>query len=265
MRKSIVKQKLSQRLPVHCFKSNIPHCMIPELIAGQGIECIWLDFEHFSTSLETAFSLVQACRGAGADSMLRVGRGEFARASRMLDLGASGIMYPRARSAAEAAELVEWLRFPPLGRRGVDTGVAAADYGAVPAREYIEWANQHTFLMVQIETPEALDQCEQIAALPGIDLLFVGTADLSIALNVPADPRKKPMLDCIERVARAADKHNKAWGMPVQSPDHGKELIDMGALFLSHGSDTSVIRQTIRTMQKGFRGLGIEYRCEPES
>lgn len=155
MRKSIVKQKLSQRLPVHCFKSNIPHCMIPELIAGQGIECIWLDFEHFSTSLETAFSLVQACRGAGADSMLRVGRGEFARASRMLD--------------------------------------------------------------------------------------------------------------CIERVARAADKHNKAWGMPVQSPDHGKELIDMGALFLSHGSDTSVIRQTIRTMQKGFRGLGIEYRCEPES
>lgn len=262
MRKSIVKERFSKGLAVHCFKSNIPHCMVPEIIGLQGIDCLWLDFEHLPTSLETAFSLVQACRGTGMDSLLRVGNREFSRAARMLDLGATGIMYPRARSADEVAELVKYVRFPPLGIRGVDPGVPAGQYGAFSPQQYIDWANKQTFIMVQIETKHALEDVDAIAAVPGIDILFVGTCDLSVELNIPINPRENPMLDCIKTVAQAAKKHNKVWGTPAFSPEHAKELLEMGALFIPYDSDTSILRKTILEIQDTFRELGFTYHSD---
>jgi len=265
MRNSIVKEKISKGLAVHCFKSNIPHCMMPELIGLQGIDCLWLDFEHLPTSLQTAFSLVQACRGTNMDSLLRVGNREFTHATRMLDLGGTGIMYPRARSAGEVAELVKHVRFPPLGIRGVDPGVPAGNYGAVSTQQYIDWANEQTFLMAQIETKHALEQVDEIAAVPGVDILFIGPCDLSVELNIPMNPRENPMLDCIKTVAQAAKRHNKAWGIPASSPEHAKELLEMGALFISHGSDTSFLRRAILEIQDAFRKSGITYRSDGAS
>lgn len=258
-RSSIIRQRLAARRPVLCFKSNIPHLMVPELLGGAGIDCLWLDTEHFPTSAETMAGLVMACRATDTDSMVRVPNGQFGLAAKMFDLGADGVMYPRCRNVAEVRTLVDWTRFAPVGRRGADNGVAAASYGGLSADESIAHARANNILMVQIETPEALAAVDEIAAVPGVDILFVGPGDLALELGVPCDPANPVLADAIARVGKAADRRGIAWGMPAFSLDHGRKLIDAGARFVNFGSDTSVLMREVRSNCKAFAGMGVEF------
>jgi 4-hydroxy-2-oxoheptanedioate aldolase len=147
-----------------------------ELTSLMGFDGIWMDLEHHGYSVETAGALMRAARVGGADILARPAKGEFMRMARLLEMGAQGIMYPRCDDAAEAREVVRWSKFAPLGRRGVDGGNPDMPYCTMPLPEYIERANAETFLVIQIEDPAALEHVEEIAAVPGIDVLF---------LNVP--------------------------------------------------------------------------------
>ena len=122
---SIIRERLNARRPIHCFKSNFPTIVAPQLLGELGIDCIWLDQEHLPTDTLTMYSLVVAAHAVAADTVIRVPNGDLTTAVRMLDAGADAIMYPRARSAAEVQSLVQHLRFAPIGDRGVDAMVFA--------------------------------------------------------------------------------------------------------------------------------------------
>jgi len=258
-RRSILRARLTARKPLWCYKSNIPHPMMPELLGSRGIDCLWLDCEHFPFSAETISVLMLSCRGSDTDSIIRIPNGQFALAAKMLDSGADAIMYPRCRSADEIRELIEWTHFPPIGRRGTDTGIAAAGYSSLSVSEHIERAKKRGVLAVQIETREALESVDEIATVAGIDILFVGPGDLSVALGVECDPDQPKLAEAIRRVANAADSAGLAWGMPAFTLEHAQRLMDAGALFISHNSDTTMLANAIDELRKQFEAIDMPF------
>src|SRR6478672_498589 len=132
-----------------------------------GFDAIWMDLEHHHYSVETAANLMRAARVGSSDIIARPAKGEFMRMARLLEAGAQGIMYPRCESAEEAAEVVRWARFAPLGERGVDGGNADMPYCSLPLAPYLKKANEETLVIVQIESPKAVEAVEAIAQTPG--------------------------------------------------------------------------------------------------
>ena len=259
MRRSIVHQRLAKNLPVYCFKSNIPSPMMPEMLGLTGIHCLWLDTEHLSTNSETMTVLVQAARCADTDAVVRVKNGEYGMAARMLDNGANGIMYPQVKAPEDAAKLVEYTRFAPIGRRGADYAIPASLYSLMSWDDFSSYQNEQVQLIIQIETPEAVECVDDIASVPGISLLFIGPGDLSITMGLPVDPEAPHIRNAMERTAQAAKKHNIPWGMPVFNTDHAARVLSMGGRFLAYGSDSSVLLRAVKKMREEIAEVADSY------
>jgi 4-hydroxy-2-oxoheptanedioate aldolase len=230
-----------------------------EMTSLMGFDGIWMDMEHHGYSVETATAMMRAARVGTADIVARPAKGEFLRMARMLEGGANALMYPQCDSALEAAELVHWTKFPPVGRRGCDAANADAPYLSMPIGDYIETANHETVLIVQIETLEALEQAEAIAEVDGVDILFLGPGDLSIRMGLAGQLQHERIMEATERVAAAAAKAGKHWGKPVGTPDEAAQLIEMGARFICHSADIVLVKQGFESIQEQFRQLGFEF------
>ena len=185
MRPSKIKAKLARREPVLVTSLALTDASLFELASLMGFDGIWLDLEHHAHSVETAATLMRAARVGTADVMARPAKGEFMRLARLLEAGANGIMYPRCDNAQEARELVTWSKFHPKGKRGIDSANADNPYCMMPLAPYVEYANEQTFLVAQIEDPAALEHVEEIAAVDGIDVLFFGPGDFGVLSGIP--------------------------------------------------------------------------------
>lgn len=259
MRTSRVKSKLRQGEPVLLTTLHLIDPSLYELTSLMGFDGIWMDLEHHGTSVETAMGLMRAARVGGADIMARPAKGEFMRLGRLLEAGAQGIMYPRCDSAEEAREVVTWSKFAPLGRRGFDGGNPDMPYCSQPIADYIRAANEETFVVIQIEDPQALAQAHAIAAVEGVDVLFLGPADFSILSGIPGQfdhPRLREAIDTVAGAALAAGKH---WGMPCWGADHAKHLLNLGARFLCHGADIVMVKNGLSDIRERFGPLGFTF------
>ena len=192
--------------------------------------------------------------------MARPAKGEFMRMSRLLEMGATGIMYPRCESAAEAAEVVKWCKFAPQGRRGADGANPDMPYLMMPAADYVRAANEQTFVVVQIEDAESAARAGEIAAVPGVDVLFFGPGDFSILGGFPGQWDHPDIDAAMRKISDAARKAGKHWGMPCFSVEHGRRLLDMGARFLAHGADIAIVKRGLEQIQAQFGPLGFEFR-----
>ncbi len=259
MRTSVVKSKLARNEPVLVFCCHFTDPSAHELASLLGFDCLWLDLEHHATTLETAGNLIRAARIGAADVVARPAKGEFMRMARLLEQGAAGIMYPRCDSAAEAAEVVKWAKFPPLGRRGIDCANPDMPYLLMPMPEYLAAANAQTFLVVQLEDPEAVERADEIAAVPGIDVLFLGVGDFTSLSGFPGKFDHPEVEKAVQRVAAAAKKAGIHWGMPCFSPEHGRRLLSMGARFLAHGADIVLLKAGLERIRTEFAGLGFTF------
>ena len=259
MRRSRIRQKLSQDKPALITTLHFTDPAVYEMTSMMGFDGIWLDLEHHGTSVETAASLMRASRVGHSDIVVRPAKGEFQRMQRMLEVGASALMYPQCDSAEEAADLVHWTKFPPVGRRGCDAANADSQYMAEPLEEYIKAANEQTLLIVQIENPDALNQVEAIARVPGVDILFLGPGDLSIRLGIPGDMQNPQILEAKQRVAAAAREANIHWGLPVGSSSDAAEAIEMGARFICHNADIIILKQGLENIRQSFVHLGFDF------
>src|SRR5262249_33493871 len=185
VRQSQIKAKLKRNEPVLVVTLHLTDPSTYELASLMGFDGIWLDLEHHHYSVETANMLMRAARVGAADAMVGAAKGEFMRIGRILEAGAQGIMYPRCDDAAEARQVVTWSKFAPLGKRGFDSANPDNPYCAMPMAPYLKAANEETFVVIQIEEPSAVANAEAIAAVEGVDVLFLGPADLSILSGVP--------------------------------------------------------------------------------
>ena len=264
MRKSIVKAKLAAGKPVMLVKQNYPLPWVTEMLGKIGFDGIWVCLEHLPFDMETAANIATGARAGNIDLMLRAARGEYMRIGRMLEAGATGIMLARSDNVQEVKDLVKWAKFPPLGRRGVDAVNADADLALADFKEYVAWANRETFLAVQIESQSAIDCCEEIAEIEGVDVLFLGPGDLSLnlGLDITSPSVWKDLDPSVKRIAKAATKAGKVWGMPANTVERAKELLDQGAGFISHGADCIFAMQGFLKAREEMTKLGFEFQPE---
>jgi len=205
----MIKSKVLERLRNGDFVrvANISRVIDPwltELIGRLGFDVVWLDMEHRPFGYEAIDPLSLACRATGMDLMVRVLKTGYSSPMRCLEFGANGLMVPHVRSVEEARQWVEWVRFPPLGKRGFDGAGVDADYMLADPLEHLQHGNREVFLALQIEDREAVDCVEDIAGVEGVDLLFIGPADSTISYGVPFDFDHSHVQRAIDRVAVAA-------------------------------------------------------------
>jgi 2-keto-3-deoxy-L-rhamnonate aldolase RhmA len=223
------------------------------LAAHFGYDCIWLDMEHRCLSDQDVHSLLQASHLHDVDIMVRPPTLEKTRLYRYLEDGAAGLMIPHVSDAAKARMLVDAVKFPPLGDRGLDGAGLDADYftnrmDGVEA--YLERANDETFLVVQIETPTAVENVEEIAAVDGIDGLFVGPGDLGLRLKYHDGPMT--LESAFETVAAACKKLGKAWGTPVATREILQKRREQGGQILAHGGDFGAVMKMLEECSAAF-------------
>jgi len=259
MRFSRVKAKLRRGEPALIVCCHFIDPSVYEMTSLMGFDGIWLDLEHHSTSLETASNLMRAARVGSSDIVCRCARWESMRMGRILEAGAQAIMYPRCETAEEAAEVVRWSKFAPLGQRGIDGANPDNPYCSTPMPQYFELANEHTLIIAQLESPLALENADAIAAVPGVDVLMLGPGDYSTLSGIPCQFDHPLVHAAYRRVAEAAKRAGKWWGTVSASPEHSKMLMDLGALFICHGADIVFVKQAWENVQKRYGELGFSF------
>ena len=259
MRPSRIKAKLQQGESVLITTLHLTDPSVYELTSLMGFDGIWMDMEHHTYSLETAAGLMRAARVGSADIIARPAKGEFMRMQRMLEAGAHGIMYPRCDDAKEAAEVVGWAKFAPQGRRGCDAANPDAPYLTMPVDQYVAEANRQTFVIMQIESPEALERANEIAAVEGVDALMLGPGDFSILSGFPGQMKDERTRNAKLKIADAAQRAGKDWGCPVGSVEQAKELMGMGARFVFYQADIVMIKNGLEQIQKDMTPLGFTF------
>ncbi len=202
-----------------------------------GYDCIWLDLEHRAMSDREVQSLLALFHLCDIDCMLRAPTLEPTRLYRYLEDGATGLMIPRVSTAEQARMLVDAVKFPPLGDRGYDGAGLDGDFYLQGGEDYLDAANRETFLVVQVETPLAVDNVNEIVAVQGVDGLFVGPGDLGMRLR--RTETDLTLEQSLQRVAAAASRHGTAWGCPASSPEQVRQLRDQGAQLIAYGGDFS--------------------------
>lgn len=230
-----------------------PH--VVETILREGYDCAVLDWQHGFHDFQSIETGIIAANGLKKPALVRIGVGDFAEAARFLDWGAAGIIAPMINSAGDAKTFAGFVKYPPLGGRSWGPPRAAAAFGFSNA-EQLARANEATLALAMIETREAMAELEDILAEPGIDGVFVGPSDLSIALSRGAhvdlaDPEVDAALTLIARKARAAGKIASAF-----CPDglRGAELAKRGYQLMSLGTDGSMLRAAARAEITKARG-----------
>lgn len=251
---SRLKQLLAQGQVVRVFAvGQLCHPKIVEIVGlTGGFDGVWLDQEHAGLSIAQMELATLAARAVGLDSFVRLAATDYATVMRPLEAGAGGIMAAQVRSARQAAEIVHWAKFHPLGLRGYNSTGVDGRYGTVTAAEYMRKANDETLVLIQIEHADAVAEVEQIAALPGVDVLFVGPADLSQSLGVPGQVEHARVWEAVERVARAAAARGIHWGILPRNLEHARRCVALGCRMLSLGIDVWALQKGLRATQTEF-------------
>lgn len=215
-----------------------------EVAASSGVDWVLLDCEHGAGGDEQVYTTVVATGAYDVPTLVRVETTERIRIGRALDAGAAGIMFPRIESAVEAAAAISHCHYPPFGDRGVASYNRAAQWGRNPAA--LEGKCSATTI-AQIETRGALDDIEEIAALDGLDVLFIGPLDLSFALGIPRDFANPLFLDACRAVLAAAQRHNKTAGILAPDAPTARRYVEQGFRFIALSSDSVLLSQAIST------------------
>jgi 2-dehydro-3-deoxyglucarate aldolase/4-hydroxy-2-oxoheptanedioate aldolase len=224
-----------------------------EIVALQGgYDAIWFDNEHAGISNEQVEQAALAVRACGLDSFVRLAPTDYAAVMRPLEAGAGGIMAAQVRSGAQTEEIVRWAKFHPRGLRGLNGLGVDGRYGWMPTAEYIAQANRETFIAIQIEHADAVADIDRIAAVPDVDVLFIGPADLSQSMGIPGAWDHPQVWGAIERVAAAAKRHNVAWAIVPKDTAYARRCVELGCRCLSIGFDTWVVHVGLKTTKAQF-------------
>ncbi len=204
-----------------------------------GFDCIWLDLEHRNWTDRDVQSILAFGHLFDIDIMLRAPTLEKTRLYRYLEDGATGLMIPHVSTPEKAQMLADAVNFPPLGDRGLDSAGLDADFYVHGSDDYLANVNQETFLVVQIETPQGVANADAIAAIKGVDGVFIGPGDLGLRLKHHSGDLT--LEGAIEQVAAACAKHGKAWGLPVPTAADLDRRRAQGGQLLNHGGDFGAI------------------------
>jgi 4-hydroxy-2-oxoheptanedioate aldolase len=225
--------------------------MSAEILAGAGFDWIVIDGEHAPNDIPLLVAQLQAMRGGTAEPVFRVPWNEPVIIKRALDAGARSLLIPFVQNAEEARKAVSSARYPPLGIRGVAVVPRANDYGRV--RNYHRNAHLDTCILVQIETRSALEEIEAIAAVEGVDGLFIGPSDLAADFGHLADNKHPEVQGAIKDAARRIRAAGRSAGTLSGNLDGVESLFDMGFNFTAAGSDVGLLARSAESVAAQFK------------
>jgi 4-hydroxy-2-oxoheptanedioate aldolase len=234
--------------------ANLGSSLTVEMIGGAGFDWIWIDCEHGSGDYSELILQMQASSIGNASPVVRIAWNEAPRFKRVLDLGAAGIMVPYVNTAEEAKQAAKAMRYPPEGIRGVARFNRACGFGQ-DFDEYFQQANKKLLTVVQIETEEGITNASEIAAVDGIDVLFIGPLDLSVNLGIAQQYEHPRFLSAMDSLSAACKKYGKAAGILVPKLDYLETWIANGFTFLVVGSDGGIVASGLRNIASTCRNL----------
>lgn len=223
-----------------------------ELMGLAGFDFLIVDLEHGMGSERDILSQLHALDHTPAIPVVRVESHEKQRVHRLLDLGVQGIMFPRVDNAEQARACVAAMRYPPDGVRGVATVVRAAGYGAHYSDYRVE-SKTSLLSIIQIESAESVNNVEEIAAVDGVDVLFIGPMDLSTSLGVFRQYDHPLFVDALNKTLDAARRHNRAAGILLPTVETARYYRDMGFRFLTAGTDVMLLKAAATKLVQDLR------------
>jgi|YNPBryunderm2012_1023409.scaffolds.fasta_scaffold00252_22 2-keto-3-deoxy-L-rhamnonate aldolase RhmA len=245
-----VRKQLAAGKPVVGLTLTTPSPDVAAQAANLGFDFIWIEMEHSAITLETARAMVLATRGTPTIPFIRVPVNELWTAKRALDIGALGVIFPFTSTPELARRAVEACKYPPSGRRGFGPGLAGLRW-PVPGG-YQDFADRNVMVVIIIEQKEAVERIEEIAAVPGIDVIFIGTSDLSFSLGLRGKQDDPAHREAVARVLQAARRHNIPAGRPAGSPAQVADLVKQGFLFFQAASELSFMAAGARPLLDAF-------------
>lgn len=229
--------------------------------ASLGFDFLWIEMEHSPITLETARNMILATRGLKAVPFIRVPVNELWTAKRALDIGALGVIFPFTSTPELARQAVAACKYPPAGRRGSGPRLATFRW---PAPEgYDNFADRNAMVIVIVEEARALERIDEIAATPGIDVLFIGVNDLAYSLGLRGNQEAPALQEAIRRIAAAARKHNVPLGRPAGSAELVRQYMKDGFTFFQGPSETVLMSAGAGALLAPLNKSGADPKAQP--
>ena len=207
-----------------------------------GYDWLFIDLEHSAISIDTCAQMCVAALDAGITPIPRASAHESFHSTRPLDSGAQGIVVPHVSTVEEARRVADQCLYPPIGHRSVAGGLPQVAYESLPIADLVRVVNAQNLVVVMIETPEAVDNAEEIAAVPGIDVLLIGTNDLCAEMGIPGQFGHERVATAYDRVAAACRNSGKSLGMGgIYDEELSAKYIKVGAQFILAANDLSLM------------------------
>lgn len=212
-----------------------------------GADFVLYDMEHSGVDIDAIKAQCAACAGSGIVPLVRVPTNQYQFVARVLDAGAHGIMVPMVADAQQAADIVSWTRYPPEGRRGAAFGVAHDGYRPGTPRDKIAESAARTIVIAMIETPEGVRNADAIAAVPGIDVLWLGHFDLTNFMSIPGEFEHPSYLASVDAIVVAARHHGKVAAVLATDETWARKYHSLGFRMFACGLDIHLYQQALTT------------------
>lgn len=247
-----VLARLRAGQPVFAATVTTPSVEAAAHLATLGFHFLWVEMEHSPVTLESLRLMVLATRGLPAQVFARVPVIEYWTAKRVLDQGVSGVIFPFTSTPELAQRAAEACHYPPQGRRGSGAGAAVRTWPE--AGNYYDSADRNMAVQCVVEEASALDHIDEICATPGVDIIFIGTSDLSFSMGLRGRQDAPELQDAIRRIAEAAHRHGKFLGRPAANAKQVKEFMDQGFLLFQMPTEIGLMELGARQL---LDSLGI--------
>lgn len=241
------KRALLGAVPQYGLWMGLPDTICAEIGAGAGFDWVLIDAEHAPFGLRDIHNHLQAIAPYGVPALVRPAEGTTAVIKQLLDIGAQTLLIPMVNTPEQARKLVADTRYPPQGVRGLGASMARAAYWNGVAG-YLQRANEEICLIVQAETIEAIDNLPQIAAVEGVDAVFIGPSDLSASMGYPGQPEHPEVVAAIEQAIEVIVGAGKAAGILAVNPKMAKRYVEKGARFVGVGVDVGLFAAAVRRL-----------------
>jgi 2-dehydro-3-deoxyglucarate aldolase/4-hydroxy-2-oxoheptanedioate aldolase len=253
MRKNALRQALQGGKPVFgTMLQESRSSAVPELMAAAGCDFIFIDMEHGAFNMETVADLIKVTRLTGMTPLVRVPDDQYHLVARVLDAGAQGIMVPRVEHREQVEKVVQWARFPPDGCRGCSVLKGHSDYQPQRLQEFTQHVNRENMVIVQIERRRAVEHIDDLLSVAGIDGAIVGPNDLALSLGIDNDLSHPLMIESLEKVVRACERHGVPSGMHVGNLEALTHWMAKGMRFIVYSTDLNFL---LKGAQAGLKVL----------
>jgi 2-keto-3-deoxy-L-rhamnonate aldolase RhmA len=221
--------------------ADIRQPSIMQILVNAGFDYVIIDNEHGAFGIESIADLSRMARILGLTPVVRVPELTYAHVAQSLDAGAQGIMLPRVVHPNQVHQVLQIMKYPPVGKRGTAMSRGQTDFRSGPLVENMAFANANSLLMVQIETAESLQHLDEIVQIAGVDCLFIGPTDLSISLGVPGQPEAPAVIEAIERVIQRCKAHGVATAIQANDLAYARRWVERGMEIISYSSEIGLL------------------------